>query len=201
VYNPNKSLISVDLGPVVTPIGNGNHLFSLSISNVIRKIDKSGTQARHYGSSLFTDLFYSTPESVTIEQPGSNSLSFSLKPLEKTDYLKIPYYIYLLLPLILIVIFVNVYSRAVLTALFYYPLLFLLFDFRFLFFRLPFSSILNESMLSRFSSYETLIAVAIGIFFTVLAVYGSFGWKERRDKFIETLIVLFFLNLPLILRF
>jgi hypothetical protein len=201
VHNPHKPLYSVDLGRVISPVGQGSHLFTLSLTDVIRKTDSLKSRSQYFGSSLLGKMFMSTPEQVTTSKTSTQELSYTLKSLEKTTYLKIPYLIYFFIPLIIIIVLASFYSRAILTAYFYFPLLFLLFDFKVLFFRVPFSWFLKDRPDSFFMSLETGIALGIVLIFTALGFTGLLGWKQRRDKFKETLFVLFFLFLPLILRF
>jgi hypothetical protein len=121
--------------------------------------------------------------------------------MEKSEYLDIPYLVYFYLPLVLILVFSSFYSRAVFTSFFYYAGLFLLFDFKAVLFRVPFSWLTQLFNIKDTSLVEGVGAVVVTVLFTLLGFFGLFNWKNRRDIFKEKLMVFFFLLLPLFLRF
>jgi hypothetical protein len=136
-----------------------------------------------------------------VDPAAGKDISFIMKTMEKTGYLDIPYLIYFYLPLVLIFVFSSFYSRAVFTSFFFYTGLFLLFDFKTVLFRVPFSWLTQLFNIKDTTPVEGIGAVMVAVLFTLLGIYGLFNWKNRRDIFKEKLIVLFFILLPIFLRF
>jgi hypothetical protein len=186
----------VDLGRVIVNAAPGLSTFTLYLSDFIEKRRDRKKNLEHLGNSLLLSTLLPTKQ----QDPG-NRITFILKPPEKLKYLDIPYLLYFYLPLVLILIFAHLYSRAVFTAFFYYPLLFLLFDFRTVLFTVPFNWIMESADLVPGALMETWGAVIIAVLFTLPAIIGMFSWKNRRNIFRELLIVLFFFLLPIFLRF
>jgi hypothetical protein len=196
--NKPGGLSPVDLGRLVLPVEPGRTALTVSLSEVVEKKSPRSkrTQSRHFGSSLLAKLFISPPSPAAIQQ-----VSYILKSPEKSSYLKIPYFVYFFVPMVLVLVLAGFYTRAVWAAYFYFPLMFLLFDFRELFFRVPFHFFIRWFKSDFFNSLELVIAIFLVILFTAAGVIGLMNWKERRDKFAETLIVFLFLLLPIFLRF
>jgi hypothetical protein len=195
----NKGHSFVDLGRVIANVGPGLSTFKLYLSDFIEKQWNHKTTRTHLGTSLlFSKLF--SPSSPGSQKTG-DPVSFILKSPEKLAYLDIPFLLYFYLPLVFIFIFFNIYSRAVFLSFFYYPLLFLLFDFKTVLFKIPFHWIMEPLNIETTPSIEAVGAAVVASIFLLLGLIGLLNWKKRRDSFKERLIVLFFLLLPLFLRF
>jgi hypothetical protein len=185
---------AVDLGRMVVPLTPGLFTFTLYLSDLVEKQWDHNTQQAHWGDSLGRALL--APKSQ-----DADDLSFIMKPLEKSAYLKIPYLVYFYLPLVLIFLLAGFYSRAVWTSFFYYIGLFLLFDFRKLLFAVPLGGVNHLFKIKDPASGEVIGAAVVVLLFTALGIIGLFHWRKTRDLFKERLMVFFFILLPLFLRF
>jgi hypothetical protein len=190
---------AVNLGRVVIPLKAGSFNFKIHLSGAIEyHIEYQDEHSRgHFRTekSLLLDF-------VTKKDPAADkNISFILQPRGKLKYLEIPYHIYFYLPLAVILIFFGVFSRAVLAAFFYYPGLFLLFDFKVLFLKMPFSWLMPALGIEPGTPGESLIAVGAVVLFTLIGFWGLLYWRKTQDLFKERLVVLFFILLPLFLRF
>jgi hypothetical protein len=186
---------TVDLGRMVIPLGPGLFTFRMHLTDIIEKQWDQTVQRTRFTTSILLTFF------IKEDPAASKDISFILKSMEKAEYLDIPYLIYFYLPLVLILIFSSFYSRAVFTSFFYYPGLFLLFDFKAVLFRVPFSWLTRVFNIKDTTPVEGVGAVVVAVLFTLLGFYGLLNWKNRRDIFKEKLMVFFFILLPLFLRF
>jgi len=194
VHNKAK-FAAVDLGRMVIPLRPGLFTFRIQLTDIIEKQQDQTIQWARFSPSILLTFFIK-------EDPAANKdISYILKPIEKTRYLHIPYLIYFCLPLVLILIFSSVYTRAVFTSFFYYAGLFLLFDYKTVLFRVPFRWLTQLINITDTTPVEGIGAVAAAVLFTLLGIYGLFNWKHSRDIFKERLIALFFILLPIFLRF
>ncbi|MGD2084877.1 MAG: hypothetical protein PVH61_01715 [Candidatus Aminicenantes bacterium] len=185
----------VDLGRIVIPLGPGLFTFRIHLTDRIEKQWGQTVKRTRFATSILLSFF------IKEEPAAGKDISFILKSIEKTEYLDIPYLIYFYLPLVLILIFSSFYSRAVFTSFFFYTGLFLLFDFKTVLFRVPFGWLTQLFNIQDTTAVDGGGAVVVAVLFTMLGFYGLFNWKNRRDIFKEKLIVLFFLLLPIFLRF
>ncbi|NIM18454.1 MAG: hypothetical protein GTO45_41270 [Candidatus Aminicenantes bacterium] len=186
----------VDLGRIIVTTAPGFSTFTLYLSDFIEKRYNHKVARKHLGTSLLLSTLLPHKQ----QDPG-NRITFILKPSEKLKYLDIPYLLYFYLPLVLILIFSHMYSRAVFLSFFYYSFLFLLFDFRAVLFTVPFNWVMESFDLVPSGLVETWGAIVVALLFTLLGIIGIFSWKKQQNIFKERLIVLFFLLLPLFLRF
>lgn len=182
---------TLDLGHLVVTAEPGRSLFKLHQSGILSHSGKNGFARINFEPSLFSSL--------TAGRTGS--ISFITRAPGKAKYIHIPYLVYFFLPLALIFVFFNLYSRAVFIAFFYYAGMFFLFDFKRLFFTLPFHKLIQSLDLVFSGFTEAAIATAIALLLSLLGVVGIKSWKDRREPYKESLIILFFLFLPLALRF
>jgi hypothetical protein len=186
---------TVDLGRMVIPLGPGLFTFRIHLTDIIEKQWNQTVQWRHFTSSILLTFF------IKEDRAANKNLSYILKSVENTTYLDIPYLIYFYLPLVLILILSSIYSPALFTSFFYYPGLFLLFDFKTVLFRVPFNWLTRLFNIKDTTAVDGIGAVVVAVLFTLLGIYGLIKWKNRRDIFKERLFVLFFILLPIFLRF
>jgi hypothetical protein len=194
VRNSSGGLAPVDLGKAVVMAPPGDSTFTLSLADGITMERTGQTASGNFAHSILFNL-------AGLGDPAKSGVSFSLKSPGKTSYAHIPYLIYFLAPLIAILVLSNFYTPALFTAYFYFPLLFLLFDFRLVFCRVPLSWLVGVSEKQGLASPEVWISLVMLGLLTAAGVAGLMNWKQRRDVYKETLIVWFFLLLPLFLRF
>lgn len=194
VHNKAKHA-TVDLGRMVIPLDPGLFTFRIHLTDIIEKQWNQTVKQTRFTPSILLTFF------IKEDPADSKDISFILKSAEKTEYLDIPYLIYFYLPLVLILIFSSFYSRAVFTSFFFYTGLFLLFDFKTVLFQAPFNWLFQLFNVKDITPVEGVGAVVVAVLFTLLGIYGLLNWKNRRNIFKEKLIVLFFILLPIFLRF
>ena len=169
--------------------------------------EKVPVKAFYFGISLFPQLFKTLAKQISDEK-SERKISFILNPIENSKYLKIPYMVYFFLPL-LVIIMLGAGYRKFFISFFYYVGLFLLFDFKKIFFIAPFSWLTN---LVGIDLSHTAAAIISAIILTLFLAGGVWGILSKRKK--ESLDytgcyltvwgkggIVFFLLLPLALRF
>jgi len=195
-------LILVDLGKAVVSVSGGQSSYTVHLSDFIRKEKGGKTFWGHLGTSFLLNMFTGTSPEITVTtDKAPEGLSYYAKTVNNSTYLKIPYLIYFYLPLLLIMIMAFFNSPAILTSFFYYVGLFLLFDFRRDLFATPLSWLMDLLNLE-IGGYTDLIgSLVVVTLFVLLGVLGLINWKKVREPFQERLTIMFFLLLPLFLRF
>lgn len=129
------------------------------------------------------------------------NVSFVVKELEISRYLKIPYLLYFYLPLVLIIFFAVRHGAVFLTAFFYFVEMFFLFDFRGMFVTVPFDWFFKLVHWEISVGQVELAATALGAFFFLCAVFGLWHWKKNKLTWLDKGIILFFILLPFFLFF
>lgn len=170
---------------------------------------KSPIQAVYFGESLFPGIYerYASTIAGGVGESGKGAgMSFVVKPMKDSRYMKIPYYVYFYLPLLLILVLGNTYGNVFYISFFYYVELFLLYDFRRVLFTIPFSWLLNLMDLKPSQTVTTIIAIVIAFVFLVMSFIGLFSIrkKELHEKVINIwgkAFIFIFLMLPIVLRF
>lgn len=198
VHNPNDAGVTpVDLGRVIVMADAGRSYYLFSLDGTVSKV-----QGNMQSGPSATARIERPPLLMMLAPSKKKSgVSFTFKDPEKSFSLKLPYLLYFLLPLLLILLFASMYSRAMYTAFFYFPLLFLLFDFRLYFFRVPFYWLTSGMSDSLINTLESTVPPILAILMLAAGIYGMMQWKTRRDNFKEAMLVFLLLLLPIILRF
>jgi hypothetical protein len=192
----------VDLGKTVVAVSGGQSSYTVCLSDFIQKRKEGKSYWGHLGTSFLLNMFTGVPADITVTtDKAPEGLSFYAKTADNSTYLKIPYLTYFYLPLVLIIIMAFFNSPAVLTSFFYYVGLFLLFDFRRDLFSTPLKWLIDLLKLE-IEGYTDLIgSLAVVALFVFLGVIGLMNWKKIRAPFQERLTIMFFLILPIFLRF
>lgn len=177
-------------------------------SEIIKtKREKIPATAFYFGHCLFPKLFGALATHISDGGAGKG-ISFIFNPVEDSKYLKIPYMIYFFLPLLIIILLGAHYPKFII-SFFYYVGLFLLFDFKRVFFSIPFSWLTNLLGLEVSHIVSAIISALMLIVFIVAGFAGIF-YKRRRDPldysgyyltYWGKGLVIFFILLPLVLRF
>lgn len=197
----NIGLMNIYPGPGITI------LFFHPTEIIETRRENAAVKASYYGTSLFPVFFNTLAKKISKGEEG-RGISFILNPIEDAKYLKIPYMIYFFLPLLVIFV-LGANFRRFYISFFYYLGLFLLFDFKKVFFIAPFSWLTN---LLGLDVSHTAAAIISALILTVFLVGGFWGifYKSKREPreaagFYLTLwgrgLIIFFLLLPLVLRF
>lgn len=173
---------------------------------------KTGRYAIYFGSSLFPALYKKLAGYISSNGIGEGAkdkgegISFIVKPIEETEYLKIPYYIYFYLSLLAILILSAHYGSIFYISFFYYLGLFLLFDFKKALFTIPFQWLINLLGVNISQTLAAVISAGIVTLFVIGGFIGIFN-SCRRDQVGYNLtvwgkgLIFLFLLLPLSLRF
>jgi hypothetical protein len=201
-----KSFLNVGIMSVYPESGITTLLFHPSEIVETRR-ENFSTKALYYGTSLFPQLFDATAKRISKGEEGKG-IGFIFNPINDTKYLKIPYMIYFFLPLLIIILLSANYRRFAI-SFFYYGGLFLLFDFKRVLFIAPFSWLIN---LLGVNISHTAAAIISALMLTVFITTGFMGivYKHKREPVENTGyflpfwgrgLIVFFLLLPLVLRF
>ncbi len=175
---------------------------------------KTGRYATYFGSSLFPALYEKLAGYISSNGMGEGAkdkgegISFIVKPIEETEYLKIPYYFYFYLTLLAILILSAHYGSTFYISFFYYLGLFLLFDFKQVLFIVPFQWLINLLGNNISQTLAVIISASIVTLFVIGGFIGIFNSRKRnKDQVGYNLtvwgkgLIFFFLLLPLSLRF
>lgn len=171
------------------------------------KRENSPAKALYFGHCLFPKLFETLAAHISGDGAGKG-ISFIFNPVEDSKYLKIPYMLYFFLPLLIIILLGAHYPKFII-SFFYYAGLFLLFDFKRVFFSVPFSWLTNLLGLE-VSHLVSAIISALMLTVFIAAGFAGIFYKRRRDPmdyrgyyltYWGRGLVIFFILLPLVLRF
>jgi len=204
IWNKNE-MAFIDLGPIVMAVPSGFSRVSFSPSSVILVDHEHKLTVKYFGASPAGAFWYGfLAKKHDASKPAASkplAVSFVIKELEKSRYLKIPYLIYFYLPLVTIVFLAIQYSSIFLMAFFYYLEMFFLFDYRKMFVTIPFDwlfKFLNWEISA--ALIEVLAALVITVF-VIGAVFGLWHWKKNAVSALEKGIILWFVLLPFFLFF
>ncbi|MCK4835100.1 MAG: hypothetical protein KAT17_00595 [Candidatus Aminicenantes bacterium] len=195
----------IDLGRVAVYIESGLTKITLHSDDIIERQWRNTIQTKFMGYSLFSFLYEWLISSKFMDSKGKfklgKQISYVVKPIEKTKYLKITYILYFYLPLLLIFWFSSIYGRGFYCAFFYYLGIFLLFNFKRVLITVPFFWLFNLIKIEISDFISLLFAMALLVIFLILAGIGVKNWKGlKRDSWGKPLIFMFIL-LPVFLRF
>ncbi len=193
----------VDLGPILLslPVGFSRVTlfpgpgFSIEHEN---KMALKSYQAS-YGGALWYRFLADRLRISKTNLGELRNVSFVVKELETSRYLKIPYLLYFFLPLLLIVFLAVRHGAAFLTAFFYYSGMFFLFDFRSMFVTVPFDWLFKLMHLEVGAGAVEAAAMGLTVIFTGCAVFGLWHWKKSALTAANKGIILFFILLPFFL--
>jgi hypothetical protein len=199
----NKSdMTFVDLGPIIMalPSGFSRVAFFPGGAFILEHGDKMAM--KYFGASPGGSLWYNLlAKRFNASSPGAKALpavSFVVKELEKTRYLKIPYLLYFYVPLLIIFFLVVRYGLSLLLAFFYYLGLFFLFDYRQVFVTVPFDWLFTIFNLELSARQVEFAAVGLAAVFAFCTVIGFWHWKKSAVPGWAKKAVLVFALLPFV---
>ncbi len=203
-----KDRAFVNLGTMSVHVAKGvlSHFFYNS--QVLETRGKKGGTAMFYGDALFPVIYRSAAAYISGGGSGNagGGISFIRKSPADSGTLRIPYYAYFYLALVLILWGVAYFGRVFFIACFYYLGVFLLFDFRTVLFTAPFHWLINLLGLEVTSGVAAIGAAVVTALFVLLGFTGIFS--AHKDIPVEQAMtpwgkgfIWFFLLLPLVLRF
>jgi hypothetical protein len=202
VWNKND-LAFIDFGPAVVavPAGFSRIAFYSSAAFLLEHENKAAL--KYFGAAPGGSLWYGfLTKKLGASRPALQkplAVSFVVKELEKSRYLKIPYLIYFYLPLLMIVLAAIRYGPAMLLAMVYYAEVFVLFDYRTMFVTIPFDPLFKVLNWEISEGQIELAAGLLTAIFVLCAAYGLWRWKKNSMSAREKGIVLFFILLPFFL--
>ena len=190
----------IDLGPIVMSVPAGFSQVSFLPGSIIFVNHENKTALKYFGAFPCGWLWHGFLSKKLIGSgPASEkplAVSFVVKELEKSRYLKIPYLIYFYLPLFMIVFLAIRYDAVLLMAFFYYVEMFFLFDFRKMFVTIPFDWIFKLTNWEISAGLVEVLAVVMASIFLIGAVFGLWHWKKDSISGLEKKIILIFILLP-----
>lgn len=203
VWNKNDQAF-VDLGPVIVALPAGFSRITFFPAALFFLEHEKRVALRSFnaspGGALWRKMLNKT---LVASGPAAESLpvSFVVKELEKTRFLKIPYLVYFYLPLLIIALSAFLYGWGQLTALFYFAGLFFLFDFRKVLVTVPFDWLFNLLRWEPGAGVIELIGAVIAVLFVLAAAFGLWHLKKEEQTIRGKRVILFFVLLPLFLFF
>jgi hypothetical protein len=204
VWNKSEQAF-VDLGPVVAALPAGFSRVTFFPAALFSLEHEKGAAMKNFNASPGALLWQRIlAKKLVAPGPGSRKslpVSFVVKDLEKSKYLKIPYLIYFYLPLLIIVLSTIGYGRILLTALFYYAEIFFLFDFRKIFVTVPFDWLFNLLKWDPGVGVVELVGAVVAVLFVLGGAYGLWHLKKEGRSVWGKRLILFFILLPLFLFF
>jgi hypothetical protein len=205
VWNKNE-MTFIDLGPIVMAVPAGFSRVAFFPAAVFFMEHENKIAIKYFGASLGGSLWHGfLANKFSASRPASlkpAAVSFVVKELEKSRYLKIPYLLYFYLPLLMIVFLVIHYGLILLVALFYYVEIFFLFDYRKMFVTIPFDWLFKLFNWEISAGQVELAAAVMVIIFVFCAACGLWHWnKNSMSGDWEKRIILLFILLPFFLFF
>jgi predicted nucleic acid-binding Zn ribbon protein len=204
IWNKNN-LAFIDLGPIVVAVPTGFSRIAFYSTSVFLLEHENKAALKYFGASLGGSLWYrflakkfNASRSV-LQKPLA--VSFVVKEVERSRYLKIPFLIYFYLPLLIIVLVAIRYGPVMLMAMFYYAEIFFLFDYREMFVTIPFDPFFKLFNLEISLGQVELVAAVMAVIFVLCAAFGLWHWKKNSMSGREKGIILFFILLPFFLFF
>lgn len=213
----NETNSFVNLGVASIYLQPGTTTVSFYPMEIIEtKRDGEASRAIYFGDSLFPSLYDKAANYISGTGGGENPsdsgkqmkrrISFILNEMEGSSYLKISYYVYFYLPLLVILTLAGRYGRTFYISFIYYLELFLLFDFKRILFTIPFSWLINllgvkiSQTAAAIAAAVVLIPFVIGIFAGILHNRKEYPTQQVLTPWSKSFII-FFILLPLFLRF
>ncbi|MCX6557370.1 MAG: hypothetical protein NTW95_08090 [Candidatus Aminicenantes bacterium] len=195
----------VDLGPVVVALPAGFSRITFFPAALFFLEHEKSVALKNFNASPGGSLWRGVlAKKLVASGPVARKplpVSFVVKELEKSRYLKIPYLIYFYLPLLVIILSAIAYGRVVFTALFYYAEIFFLFNFRMIFVSVPFDWLFKLLKWEPGVGVVELAGAAMAVLFVLGAAFGLWHLKKDSQSLPGKRIILFFILLPFFLFF
>jgi hypothetical protein len=206
VYNHSAPKF-IEIGRHTAFLKKGFTQIFLFPSDIIKTVRGKNVGTKYFGNSLLKDSFNELSNRLALHSNTAEGIqkekgvSFILHPLIKSKYLKISYYIYCFLPLLIIIFLSLRFTNIFFLGYFIYLELFLLFDPKLLFASIPFGWLINLLKLEISNKMEWIISGSLLGVFTLLGIVGFFFIDEIKRVPWAKYFFMFFLMLPIFLRF
>ncbi len=193
VHNGGASAF-VDCGRVLVRVGPGFSRIGLGLDDRITLEQRGEHRHRYFGQAPLSPLL----RLLAADQPPP---SYLLRSPANSDYLRLPYLVYFFLPLVLILLLSVQYGGAIFPAFFYYAGFHLLFDFPTALARVPLAPLFNLLNWEPPLWLWYTLAGLIVLLFLILGILGIPARRKAEYNPLRDRMILFFLLLPLFLRF
>ena len=204
VWNKND-MAFIDLGPVVLAVPDGFSLIAFFSVSAFLLEHENKAVLKYFGASPGGSLWHGFLENNLSKSKSASqkplAVSFVVKELEKSRYLKIPYLIYFYLPLLLIILSAIRFGPVLFMAFLYYVEVFFLFDFRKILVTVPFDWLFRLFNWELSAGLVELVGAVMLIIFVLCAAFGLWQWKKSSMPGWGKRIILFFILLPFFLFF
>ncbi len=202
--NNKDMLCFVDLGKLVVYVNPGLSVITFYQFDIIKRKEKGVEIIQYFGNSLLSPIFRSVSGifgyNLNIKKKSKKDISYIVKSIEKSRYIKIQHLIYFYVPLFLIVLFAFSYSNAIFIAFFYYIEVFFLFNLKEAFIG-PFLWLLNFLNIQASDMVVLVGTCSLCLIFLITGILGLFNWKNIQNQSFERGFILFMLLLPIFIRF
>ncbi len=206
IFNKKQSSYLIKTGMLMNSAFPGISDLRIYNSDIVKMKYKNKVGVKAFGNSILISVFRSlakTLEDNAVDGNNKERLKFSYikPPVIQLKYYQLPYLVYFFLPLILILLLVNTYGKVILLSAIFYIEMLLLFNIKTIFFTGPFYWIFS---LFKIEELKIMTMIIIGLFIMIILVLILSGLRNiKKDKITwrKTLIILFFILLPLFLKF
>lgn len=205
-----KPLSFVDVGPALVAVGPGVSAVTLYASDIVTIGAGGSIRAAYFGDAPLASVFRRLARKMGDRSESANRVhpakpakpvSFLLKPPETSTFLRIPPLLYFFLPGVLILLSAAFLGRSVFCSFFYYLELFFLFSGKKALVSVPFFWLFRNRLPEPSDPWIWGIAVLLLFLSVAGGTAGLLDWKKIGRGRLEKWVVLFFLLLPLALRF
>jgi hypothetical protein len=201
VHNRQQGTEMIDMGRLLLYTCPGSSSTKFFFHGAITQDCGGKVSEKYYEPYLAQRPIRLAANKLRASSAGGPALSFIQKPVAKSEYLRVPYLIYFYFPLVLIILLSLHFGGGMLTGFFYFVELFFLFDYRQVLAEVPFAWVKSITGGEFGMSAATIVAVVVAALALILFASGLYRWKTLREHPAARLWVLFFLLLPLVLRF
>ena len=201
VFNRGQNTEMIDMGRLILYTCPGESSARMFFHGAISQNCSGMESEKYYEPFLLRRWFRLASSKLTGRKSQGPPPSFVLKPLANSHYLKVPYLIYFYLPFVLLILLTLHFGGGMLTGFFYFVEVFFLFDYRQVLAEVPFSWVKSITGGEFGLGAATVVSVAVAVLALLLFAAGLYQWKTLREHPVARLWVLFFVLLPLVLRF
>ena len=201
VHNRKQGAEMIDMGRLLLYTCPGSSATKFWFHGAVTQDCAGKVSEKYYEPFLAQQLIRLGADKLRDSTASGPALSFVQKPVAKSEYLRVPYLIYFYFPLVLLILLSLHFGGGMLTGFFYFVELFFLFDYRQVLAEAPFAWVKSITGGEFGMSAATIVAVVVAVSALILFVSGLYRWKTLREHPVARLWVLFFLLLPLVLRF
>lgn len=205
LINKNDNVLFNDLGPLFINLKPGLTEITFYRFDFLKMKQNETIKIKYFGHSILKSTFKNISKilikDLNKDKKISQKISYVAKRLERSKYLRIPYFLYFYIPLVLILLLSSQFSHASFVGFFYYIEAFILFDVKAFFAIGPFFWITKLINIKISSTSAWIVSITLIAAFSVLVIKGLLNLKNVEYNSWEKFFILFFILLPISLRF